>query len=136
VKPLLFAELARRRLRSQPLGPPPPELQQAKVDFIEAVINRNYSAAQAANAVIARYARPELPLSAAERAKRDQRHSALVAWVVALRELRDEEARGAVGLPPTPEQLVESRAVLDRLTHGILDDDSAGQEAKKEEPQP
>jgi hypothetical protein len=54
MKPRLAAELARRRLRSQPPGPPPAELQQAKVDFVEAVISRNYSAAQAANAVIAR----------------------------------------------------------------------------------
>ena len=96
VKLLLFADLARRRLRSQPPGPPPAELQQAKVDFVEAVISRNYRAAQAANAVIARYARPEPPLSAAERERRDQRHSALVNWLCALRELREEEARGVV----------------------------------------
>jgi hypothetical protein len=37
MKPLLFANMARRRLGSLPPGPPTPELQQAKVDFIEAV---------------------------------------------------------------------------------------------------
>src|SRR5216684_3071576 len=57
VKLLLFADLARRRLRSQPPGPPP---------------------------------------AAAERERRDQRHSALVNWLCALRELREEEARGVV----------------------------------------
>jgi hypothetical protein len=60
-----FAELASRRLGSLPPGPPPPELQQAKVDFIEAVISRNYRAAQAAYAVIAQYGRPEPPPPAA-----------------------------------------------------------------------
>ena len=45
-----FPELARRRLVSLP-GPPTPELQQAKADFIEAVISRKYRAAQAANAL-------------------------------------------------------------------------------------
>jgi hypothetical protein len=76
MKPLLFAGMARRRLRTLPPGPPPPELLQAKADFIEAVISRNYRAAKAANAVIARCSRPEPPPSSAERAKRERRYKA------------------------------------------------------------
>jgi hypothetical protein len=44
-----FAGLARRRLGSLPPGAPTAELQHAKADFIEAVISRNYRAAQAAS---------------------------------------------------------------------------------------
>jgi hypothetical protein len=111
MKPLLFADLARRRLRTLPAGPPTPELLQAKADFIEAVIGRNYRAAQAANAVIARYSRPEPPPSPAERAKRERRYKTLVQWIVALRELREEEARGTVRPPATLEQQAEARAM-------------------------
>jgi hypothetical protein len=130
MKPRLFADLARCRLRTPPPGPPTAELQQAKVDFIEALISRNYRAAQAANAVIARYARPEPPLPVAERERRARRLSALVTYVCALRELREEEARGLVRPPPTPEQLVVSKAVLNRWLAGY---DGVGQE---EGPQP
>ena len=136
MKPLLFAELARRRLGALPPGPPPAELQQAKVDFIEAVISRNYRAAEAAHAVIARYARPEPPLSTAERARREQRHSALVAWVAALRELREEEARGIVRLPPTPEQLVEAKALKDRFRRWLAGGDGELPQSWGAEPQP
>jgi hypothetical protein len=110
-----FAELARRRLSSLPPGPPPRELQQATVDFIEAVVSRSFRAAQAANAVIARYGRPEPPLSPAEVARRAQRHKALVDWVCALRALAEEGARGIVRPQPTTEQLAEARAGLDRF---------------------
>jgi hypothetical protein len=126
MKPLLFADLAPRRLQTLPPGPPSPELLQAKGDFMEAVISRNYRAAQAANAVIARYARPEPPPSAVERAKREQRYKALVAWIVALRELREEEARGIVRPPPQPGQVVEAKAVMDRFRRWLAGDDSAG----------
>jgi len=106
------------------------------VDFFEAVISRNHSAATAAYALIARYARPEPPFSAAEREKRDQRHSALVNWLCALRELREEEARGIVRPPPTQRQVVEAKALMDRFRRWLAGDDSAGQEAKNEGPRP
>jgi hypothetical protein len=118
-----FADLARRRLGSLPPGPPPPELQQAKADFIEAVISRNFRAAQAANAVISRYARPEPPPSPAERAKRERRFKALVEWVGALRELREEEARGIVRPSPTAEQMVEARVVAERFRRWLAGDE-------------
>jgi hypothetical protein len=108
MKPHLFTDLARRRLRSLPPGPPPAELQQAHADFFEALISRNHRAAHAAHAVIARYARPEPPLSVAERAKRDQRTKALLKWVCALRELREEEARGVVR--PSPVTIARGRS--------------------------
>jgi hypothetical protein len=130
MKPHLFADLARRRREALPPGPPSAELQQAKADFIEALISRNCRAAKVAYAVIARSTRPELPLSVAERERRSRRMSALVKCVCALRKLREEEARGLVRPPPTPEQLGVSRAVLNRWLAG---DDSAGQE---EVPQP
>ena len=109
-----------------PPEPPSPELRQAWVDFIEALISRNHSAAHAAHAVIARYARPEPPLSAAEQAKRDQRTKFVVKWVCALRERREEETRGVVRPPLTPEQLDEAKPVMDRLRRWFAGDDSAG----------
>jgi hypothetical protein len=51
----------------------------------------------------------------------------------------EKKADADVGsIQTTPEQLVESRAVLDRFTRGIVDDDCGvhAPEAKKEEPQP
>ena len=84
----LFAGLARRRLQSMPAEPPSPEQQEAKVAFFEAVVSRSYRDAQAAYRVIARYARPEPPISAAERAKRALRTKALLKWIDAMRELR------------------------------------------------
>jgi len=115
-----FANLARRRLRTLPPGPPTAELQQAKADFIEAVISRNYRAAQAAHAVIAQYARPEPPLSATER---ERRYKAVVEWVHALRELREEETRGIVRPPSTPEQVAEARAGLERFKRLLASDE-------------
>jgi hypothetical protein len=133
MKPRLFADLARRRLEALPAGPPTAVLQQAKVDFIEALISRNYRAAQSANAVIACYGRPEPPLSAAGRAKREQRHRSLLEWVGALRELREEEARGIVRSPPQPEQ-IEARAVAERFRRWLAGDDSAFPQAGDREP--
>ena len=121
-----FPELARRRLRVLPPGPPPPELEQAKLDFWEAVISRNYRASQAACEVIARHARPERPLSAAERAKRELRNRALCNFVDKVRELRDEDERGVVRPPATPEQVAAARAELARFRRWLDGDDSAG----------
>jgi hypothetical protein len=89
-----FADLARRRLGSLPPGAPTAELQQAKADFIEAVISRNYRAAWAANAVIARSGRPEPAPAPAERAKRERRHEAEVHGTVA-----DSDDVGILRLP-------------------------------------
>jgi hypothetical protein len=136
MKPRLFADLARRRLKALPAGPPTAALQQAKVDFIEALISRNYRGAQAANAVIACYGRPEPPLSAAERAKREERHRSLVTWVGALRELREEEARGIVRPPPQPGQVAEARALVERFRRLLADADSELAQVGDGKPQP
>ena len=80
----LFAGLARRRLQSMPAEPPSPEQQEANGAFLEALVSRNCRDAQAAYRVIARYARPEPPISAAERAKRDLRTKALLKWIDAV----------------------------------------------------
>ena len=77
----LFAGLARRRLQSRPAEPPSPELQEAKVAFFEAVVSRSARDAQAAYRVIAGYAPPEPPISAAESALRDLRANALLEWI-------------------------------------------------------
>jgi hypothetical protein len=121
-----LAELARRRLQSLPPGLPPEELQQAKTDFFEAVVRGNHRAAQAAHVIITRYARPEPPLSAAERAKRDLRTQALAKWVCALRDLREDEARGVVRPPLQPEQVAQAKDVVNRFRRWLAGDDSAG----------
>ena len=51
----------------------------------------------------------------AAQAKLTQRTNVLVQWVWALRERRDEETRGIVHPPPTPEQMVEAGVVVDRF---------------------
>ena len=121
-----FPELARRRLRVLPPGPPSAELQQANIDFWEAVISRKYRAMQTAYEVIARHARPERPLSAAERAKREGRNAALFNFIDKVRELRDEDERGVVRPPATPEQVAAARAELARFRRWLDGDDSAG----------
>ena len=122
----LFAGLARRRLQSMPAEPPSPELQEANAAFIEALVSRSSRDAQAAYRVIARYARPEPPISAAERAKRDLRTKALVKLIVALRERREQDARGVVRPPPEPEQQVQAKATMERFRRWLAGDDSAG----------
>jgi hypothetical protein len=121
-----LAELARRRLRSLPSPPAPAELQQAKVAFFEALVNRDQRAARDASAVMARYSRPERRLSPAEAEKRAPRMRFLVKWLGALRERRDEEARGIVHARPTPEQEAEAKMVMERLTRWMAGDESAG----------
>ena len=76
--------------------------------------------------VIARYARPEPPVSTAERAKRVLRTKALLKWIDATRELREQDARGVVRPPLEPEQLVEATAVMERFRRWLAGDDSAG----------
>ena len=122
----LFAGLARRRLQSMPAERPSPELQEAKVAFFEAVVSRSYRDAQAAYRVISRYVRPEPRVSATERAKRNQRTSALVKWICALREQREADARGVVRHPLEPEQLIEANAVMVRFCRWLAGDDSVG----------
>ena len=122
----LFAGLARRRLQSMPAEPPSPELQEANAAFIEALVSRSSRDAQAAYRVIARYARPEPPILAAERAKRDLRTKALLKWIDAMRELREQDAWGVVRPPPEPEQLVQARATMERFRRWLAGDDSAG----------
>jgi hypothetical protein len=61
-----------------PSPPAPAELQQAKVDFFEALVNRDQRAARAASTVMARYSRPERRLSPAEAEKRAPRMRFLV----------------------------------------------------------
>ena len=90
------------------------------------MVSRNCRDAQAAYRVIARYARPEPPISAAERAKRDRRTSVLVKWIVALREQREAEAQGVVRPPLEPAQMVEADAVVERFRRWLAGDDSVG----------
>ena len=78
---------------------------------------------------------PEPPLSVAERAKRDQRTSVLLKWVCALRELREEEARGIVRPLPTQEQPVEAKALMDRFRRWLAGDDGELPQSWDAEPQ-
>lgn len=110
-----LADLARSRLRFLPPRPPHPALRQAKVDFFEALVNRNPRGAKDASAIMAQYARPEPPLSMAGREKRRQRTRFLAKWVWALRERKDEEARGIVHPKPTPEEAAAAEEALEQL---------------------
>ena len=125
-----LAQLARRRMAALPPGPPHPALQEAKVAFFEALVNRDHAALKAAQATMARYSRPEPPMSPAQRAaaaaKFAPRLRFLSKWVVALRERREEEARGVVFPQPTPEEEAESRALGERFARWVGGDDSAG----------
>ena len=103
-----------------------PAVLQAKVDFFEALVSRNAVEAKRAFAVMAPYARSAPRLTPAAQAKQDKRTAALVKVVGALRERRDEEARGVVYPQPTPEQRAEAKSVLDRFTRWRAGDDSAG----------
>lgn len=125
-----LAELARRRLAVLPLGPPHPALQKAKVELFEALVNRDQRAAREASDVMARYSRPERRLSPAERAaasaKRAPRIRFLVKWVFALRERREEEARGIVHQQATSEEVAEGKVLIERVRRYLGGDDSAG----------
>ena len=70
--------------------------------------------------------RTPAPLTPAAQAKLTQRTNVLVQWVWALRERRDEETRGIVHPPPTPEQMVEAGVVVDRFKRWLAGDDNAG----------
>jgi hypothetical protein len=59
-------------------------------------------------------------------AKRQQRTAALVKWVEALRERRDEERRGIFRPAPTLEAQREATAVAERFGRWLKGDDSAG----------
>lgn len=109
-----------------PPGPPSPEAEQAKDDFIEAFINRDLRAARAACELMSRDSRRTLPLSAAERAKREPRYNAFLTFLSAMRQLRDEEKQGIVRPPPTPEQRAEVIEWKDRYVRWIHGDDSVG----------
>ena len=122
----LLAGLARGRLQSMPALPPSPELQEANAAFVEALITRSSRDAHAAYRVIARYARPEPPISTAERAKRELRTKALLKWIGAIRERREQDARGVVRPPPKPEQEAEAKATMERFRRWLAGDDSAG----------
>ena len=63
---------------------------------------------------------------AAERAKRDLRTKALLKWIDAMRELREQDARGVVRPPPEPEQLVQAKVTMERFRRWLAGDDSAG----------
>lgn len=121
-----LAQLARQRLAVLPPAPPSAAVQQAKVDFFEALVARNNVAAKAAMSIIQRHARPGPELSPAERAKRSQRVRVLAALVVELRKRREEDARGVVRPDPTPEEIDEGRALADRFTRWMSGDESAG----------
>ena len=109
-----------------PALPPSPELQEANAAFVEALITRSSRDAHAAYSVIARYARPEPPVSTAERAKRELRTKALLKWIDAIRERREQDARGVVRPPPKPEQEAEAKATMERFRRWLAGDDSAG----------
>lgn len=66
-----LAQLARRRLAVLPPGPPHPALQEAKVAFFEAMVNRDHAAMKAARATMDRYAQPGPTKTPAERAAAD-----------------------------------------------------------------
>ena len=118
----MLAEVARQRLHCRPAAAESPAVLQAKVDFFEALVSRNAVEAKRAFAVIASYARSAPRLLA----KQDRRTAALVKLVGALRERRDEEARGVVYPQPTSEQRAEAKSVLDRFKRWLAGDDSAG----------
>ena len=126
MKPKLFAEAARQRLQCRPAGVESPAVLQAKVDFFEAVVSRNAVAAKRAFAVMEPYTRRATRLTPAAQAKQDQRTAALAKWVWALRERREEEARGIVHPQRTPEQEAAGRVVVDRFKRWLAGDDSAG----------
>jgi len=113
-------------MQAMPPGPEPAALTQAKLAFFEALVDRNQRGAREAHAVFARYKRPEPRLTGAELAKREQRTRALVKWVEALRERRDEEKRGIFRPAPTPEEQREATAVAERFGRWLRGDDSAG----------
>ena len=121
-----LAQLARKRLAVLPPAPQSPAVQQAKVDFFEALVARNTHAAKAAMDIIRRHARPGPELSPAERAKRSQRVRVLAAYVVELRKRREEDARGVVRPVPTPEEVAETNALGERFGRWMAGDDSAG----------
>ena len=121
-----FAELARRRVRLLPLPPETEELQQAKLDFFNALVDRNQREAHRARAVMDRYARPERPQTDAERVKSEPRVRAVARLIREMRDLRDEEARGIVRPQPTPEQQAEAEATKARFKRWMAGDDSAG----------
>ena len=122
----MLAEAARQRLHCRPAVVESPAVLQAKLDFFEAVVSRNAVEAKRAFAVMAPYARSAPRLTPAAQAKQDKRTAALVKLVGALRERRDEEARGVVYPQPTPEQQAEAKSVLDRFKLWLAGDDSAG----------
>ena len=70
--------------------------------------------------------RPEPPVSTAERAKRDLRTKALLKWIGAIRERREQDARGVVRPPPDPEQQVEAKATMERFRRSLAGDDKRG----------
>ena len=111
----MLAEAARQRLQYRPAAVESPAVLQANLDFFEAVVSRNAVEAKRAFAVMAPYARSVPRLTPAAQAKQDKRTAALVKLVGALRERRDEEARGVVYPQPTPEQRAEAKSVLDRF---------------------
>ena len=107
-----LAQLARRRLAVLPPGPPHPEVQEAKVAFFEAKVNRDLAARKAAKATMNRYARTEPTKTPAERAaasaKFAPRLRLLSKWILALRERREEASLEA----PRPKVSKVSRGPL------------------------
>jgi hypothetical protein len=122
-----LAEGARARLAGlRRQGIDPAVVQQAKVDFFNALVDRNPAEAKRASAVLSAASPPGPALSPSARARMRPRTAALAKWVWALRERRDQEARGVVYPPPTPEQQAAGRDVAARFKRWLAGDDSAG----------
>ena len=124
-----LAEGARARLAGlRRAGVDPGVVQQAKVDFFNALVDRNQAAAKRASAVLSA-ASPAAPaLSPFAHARLQQRTELLAKWFCALRERREEEARGITRPEAvrSPEEEEQGREVLGRFKRWLAGDDRAG----------